>query len=227
MYMERFVLSDIAVELPFSEVAAHLKITDEEDLALVRGKLAEALSIARPKAVYRICAVGRVEGDEVEIEGQHFRSAVLARNMTGKHRVFAYAVTCGVEVDTWSHEEPDMVMGLWLDIIKEMILGKAIRHHHAFLRETYGIEKLSSMNPGSGDLEVWPIAQQKELFSLIGRVKEDAGITLTDSFLMLPTKSVSGILFPTEEDFISCSLCSRATCPNRRAPYRDASGLAG
>ncbi len=36
---------------------------------------------------------------------------------------------------------------------------------------------------------------------------------------MLPTKSVSGILFPTEHDFASCQLCQRGDCPNRRARY--------
>jgi hypothetical protein len=36
---------------------------------------------------------------------------------------------------------------------------------------------------------------------------------------MVPTKSVSGIIFPTEADFQSCQLCERENCPNRRAPY--------
>ena len=36
---------------------------------------------------------------------------------------------------------------------------------------------------------------------------------------MVPTKSVSGILFPAEETFASCQLCPRDDCPNRRAPY--------
>ncbi len=36
---------------------------------------------------------------------------------------------------------------------------------------------------------------------------------------MVPTKSVSGILFPAEESFASCQLCPRENCPNRRAPY--------
>jgi len=36
---------------------------------------------------------------------------------------------------------------------------------------------------------------------------------------MVPVKSVSGILFPTEESFASCQLCPREVCPGRRAPY--------
>jgi hypothetical protein len=36
---------------------------------------------------------------------------------------------------------------------------------------------------------------------------------------MVPTKSVSGILFPTEDGYANCQLCPRQACPNRRAPY--------
>jgi hypothetical protein len=73
------------------------------------------------------------------------------------------------------------------------------------------------MNPGS--LENWPISEQKPLFSLFGDVEKLIGVRLSDSFLMFPIKSVSGIYFPTESSFASCQLCPREKCPNRRAKY--------
>ena len=36
---------------------------------------------------------------------------------------------------------------------------------------------------------------------------------------MIPNKTVSGLLFPTEEDFHTCQVCHRDPCPNRRAPF--------
>jgi predicted transcriptional regulator len=36
---------------------------------------------------------------------------------------------------------------------------------------------------------------------------------------MIPLKSTSGILFPTEVDYKNCQLCSRKNCPGRKAPY--------
>jgi hypothetical protein len=36
---------------------------------------------------------------------------------------------------------------------------------------------------------------------------------------MSPTHSVSGIIFPTNDDFQSCLLCPREQCPGRRAAY--------
>jgi len=57
------------------------------------------------------------------------------------------------------------------------------------------------------------------LFALLGDATEAVGVRLLDSLLMTPTKSVSGIRFPTEERFESCQLCPRPDCPGRRAPY--------
>ncbi len=57
------------------------------------------------------------------------------------------------------------------------------------------------------------------LFALLGDVRSAIGVELTDSLLMVPRKSVSGILFVAEETFASCQLCPRQDCPNRRAPY--------
>ena len=68
-------------------------------------------------------------------------------------------------------------------------------------------------------MDDWPITQQKELFSLFGDVEELIGVTLTESCLMVPLKSSSGIYFPTEVTFETCQLCPREVCESRRAPY--------
>ena len=77
--------------------------------------------------------------------------------------------------------------------------------------------KMSSMSPGS--LQDWPITQQSELFRVLGDVESEIGVRLTESYLMLPMKSVSGLCFPTETSFESCQLCPRDDCPGRAAPY--------
>ena len=48
---------------------------------------------------------------------------------------------------------------------------------------------------------------------------EDIGVELTDTFLMLPVKSGSGLLFETEQSYENCSMCPRTDCPNRRAQF--------
>ncbi len=68
----------------------------------------------------------------------------------------------------------------------------------------------------------WDITGQRRLFARLG--PEGAGITLTDSCLMQPLKSVSGVLiagpraihrFPPDFDF--CERCEERTCRTRLA----------
>ena len=90
-------------------------------------------------------------------------------------------------------------------------------HLEEHIKEDFTPGIMSHMNPGS--LSDWPITQQKILFSLFGDVEELIGVRLTESFLMDPIKSVSGIHFPTEFDFKSCMLCTRYPCVKRKAAY--------
>ncbi|HHE41239.1 MAG TPA: vitamin B12 dependent methionine synthase, partial [Dehalococcoidia bacterium] len=111
----------------------------------------------------------------------------------------------------------DLMASYCLDSIKMLAVQTARRHLQRYLQETYSLGKLSSMAPGS--LEDWPIEQQRPLFDLLGDVEGGIGVRLTDKFLMIPVKSISGIFFPTEVRFESCQLCQRERCTGRRAPY--------
>ena len=98
-----------------------------------------------------------------------------------------------------------------------MALRAASAHAREYISSTYRPGDTSSMSPGS--LSDWPITQQRQLFSLLGDVRGAIGVELTDSFLMVPIKSLSAMIFPTEANFESCRLCQREDCPGRRAPY--------
>ena len=78
---------------------------------------------------------------------------------------------------------------------------------------------MSRIAPGAGTTTDWPITQQKKLVSIFGNVKDLIGERLTESLLIAPVKSVSGIYFLTEIKFESCQLCPREVCIGRRAPY--------
>jgi len=212
-------LDNIPVTTTFEQAQKRLRIEEPDDVALMSGLFEQAKQIARPKALYREAFVEEVSGPDVRIDGHAFKSDVLAMNLGKVHRVFAYVCTCGVEVDEWSHREGDYVVSLWLDMIKEMFLGEANAALREHLKSTFSFEKLSSCNPGSGNKENWPISQQRPLFGLIGDVTGEIGVTLTDTFLMLPIKSTSGLLFPSETEFVNCALCGRRNCVGRRAEY--------
>ena len=212
-------IEDIPVKTSFEQALKKLKIEEEDDVAMIRGLFEKAKEIARPKVLYREVYIEKISGKNVCISGVNFESDVLAANFDTIHRVFAYVVTCGTEVDEWSRNEKDYVVTLWLDMIKEMFLREAIAFFHEYMKAAYKFKRLSSVNPGSGNQDNWPISQQTKLFELIGDVKGQIGVTLTDSFLMLPVKSVSGLLYPSKTEFINCALCSREICSGRRVPF--------
>ena len=183
----------------------------------VETMLGQAQAIARPKAIYHLALVEPVSSDEVLLDEVRFKSRVVRVNLEGVHRVFAYVATCGEEVYDWALSFDDPLERFWADAIMVAALGDAAAALDAHLQERYQPGALAAMNPGS--LEDWPITEQIPLFGLLDNVTEAIGVTLTDSLLMVPTKSVSGVYFPTESGYANCQLCPREKCPNRRAVY--------
>jgi hypothetical protein len=179
--------------------------------------LDEALTLAHPRAMYLAAYIGARDDDSVEIEGYRFDSRVLRVNLEHSYRVFPYLATCGEELQVWASRQDDLVLNYWAEAIKEQALGTAIRAVHEHIIEHYQPGETASMSPGS--LADWPIQQQRVLFALFGAHAAEIGVQLTDSMLMLPTKSVSGICFPNQDHFESCQLCPREGCPGRRAVF--------
>lgn len=146
-------------------------------------------------------------------------SRALRINLEGVTQVFPYVATCGVELDSIPIAGGDVFGQFCRDTIKEMALWAALSHLYVHLTETFGLGVLASMNPGSGEANVWPIEQQTDLFAFLGNVSESIGVVLTGSCLMVPNKSVSGILYPSSSGFENCQLCNQKRCSHRRAPF--------
>lgn len=169
------------------------------------------------KAVYEISYVGEKSPDSVEIGGVVFRSCVLRQNLENVQKVFPYIVTIGPELELAAGSSGDLLRQYYLEEVANAILEIGASWLAERLKKRWGLPRLSSMSPGS--LADWPITEQAKLFSLFGDTKKIIGVTLSESMLMLPRKSISGIFFPSEEGFISCRLCPREICPSRQAPY--------
>ena len=105
----------------------------------------------------------------------------------------------------------------YLDVIRNIALAKVIKYLEDRLRFKYTFDDMPYMCPGSlGD---WPIEEQRPLFSILEDVKDSIGVRLDETLLMIPSKSVSGIYFPTQVPFFSCQMCPRKDCPSRRTKY--------
>ncbi len=190
---------------------------DTEDGRRLSCLLREARGIARPRALLAHAFVEERTDDRVVIEGVEFSGSLVREKLGRVHRVYPYVVTCGGELDEWSRGIGDIVENYWADCIKEEYLRETFGAVRKNLQETRGEGKLAHLSPGS--LPAWPITEQRRLFSLLGDVEALVGVRLTPSCLMIPAKSVSGILFPTETSFENCMHCPRPNCPSRRSAF--------
>jgi hypothetical protein len=215
------ILAHIPIELNPTSVHSKLK---SHDRGVVEGLITRALSLAQAQAVFATAYVEAREEDAVVIEGRRFKSRVLRKNLDDVGRVFPAVVTLGGRFDEAVEATGDLLEKYYLDAIGNLALAEARAHLIAHLCQRFAIDKLSWMSPGS--LADWPLEEQSPLFELLGSVEAAIGVRLTDSLLMLPRKSVSGIFFPAESTFFSCRLCPRDRCDNRKARYDEAAARA-
>ena len=192
--------TDIPFSLDADNIIAQSRVEPgSDDAADLLSLIETAGKIAKPKAAYTECSVTARDGDEVRVDGVWFRSLALARKLHSAERVFAIVASCGKEMDDGFSADGDFIKDYWWDLIKTRLLNTAARFLKEYLCNTYGLTNTGTMRPGSDDAELWPIEQQRGLFHLLDGVEEELGIRLTESCLMIPNKTTSGILFPVEQ----------------------------
>ncbi|MCD6318237.1 hypothetical protein J7M02_04145 [Candidatus Aerophobetes bacterium] len=214
------VLSNIPIKFSFEEISKYLRINDKmqaNQRELIKELIDLSANLINPKAVYKIAFVENKTDITLDIGKVQFKSKVLRKNLDKLERVFPYIITVGKKLEDKASSMKDLLKQYYLERIADLALDHIQRYLETHLKRKYKLGQISTMSPGS--LEDWPITQQKELFSIFGDSQKIIGVSLTNSFLMIPKKSVSGIYFPTEIKFHSCQLCPRKGCIERKAPY--------
>jgi hypothetical protein len=178
--------------------------------------------LIEPSYSYVIRDVSSVRGARVFIEGSViFRSNVIAELLRRCPRVAVFVLTIGGrlgEVVRQLSGEGFLVQAAVLDaigsdaaetlahVVQDIIKGEAAA-------EGLGISRRFS--PGYCD---WRVSQQKMVFRAVGG--DCAGVRLTDGCLMVPQKSISGIIgigpAGKVEGYNPCSTCDKRDCAGRR-----------
>lgn len=134
-----------------------------------------------------------------------------------------FICTAGQEIGEKSGKlmkEGDLLKGYIYDVIgseiAESAAGRMQQHLKAGMEEA-GLNVSNRFSPGYCG---WDVSEQHKLFSLVP--DNFCGITLTDSALMKPVKSISGIIAIGEEVTYGPYVCNR--CDYRDCVYRGKSG---
>jgi len=213
------VLDSIPVTFDAARVLKQLRIRHLTDsiVRMVDELIEQAAPVVRPKAMYAVSLVSNRQDGTFDVDGVQFRSRVLSKNLEQANRVFPYIATCGVEIDAIEVTSSDLLRSYCLDILKMQALMTAGSFIEQYLTARYEPGRITHMNPG--ELQDWPVTQQKALFTVLGDVEGKIGVRLTEGMAMVPTKSRSGLYFPNDTDFETCRLCPVKRCPGRRARY--------
>lgn len=201
------------------------KAPDDSIQKLITEVLDELLGAIKPKNIYKIFH-SRISGNQVELEESNktlvFESQNLADNLAQCRFVVLFAATLGIEADKLLQRYEILHMTkaaivqacgaacieAYCNILQEQILEEVSRQgEKLYLRPRF--------SPGYGDL---PLQYQHTIFQKLECTKR-IGLTLTDSLLMYPTKSVSALIGltanPQSCHIGKCRQCDNTTCAFR------------
>jgi hypothetical protein len=135
-----------------------------------------------------------------------------------------FVATCGEEVEKLSKKlfgEGHTLEGYIVDLAGSELAEETADFVHRHIEKMVAKEGLLVTNRYSPGYCNWPVSDQHQLFSVL---KENTcGISLTPSSLMIPVKSVSGILGIGEKVkrvAYKCKLCSDDKCILREKVYK-------
>jgi hypothetical protein len=216
-----FILDDIPANFDSDLMTAKLRPGSARVEKNFRNLIEQARLTARPRAVGRVCDVELSSPQTVSLDGVRFSSELLHCNLSGLNQAYVYVASEGPEMAAWAASLSE-TMRLFAWPIRYAALKLAEKALADFIRSTFGLEQISSMHPGS--LSLWPLQEQKPLFSLLSPLPEAIGVELQPKLWMTPDMASSGIFFETEVPFENCQLCPLETCEHRRVPNRGEAG---
>jgi hypothetical protein len=189
-------------------------------VAAAESMLDEARSLLDPVAMYTILPVRDFHHQTVVLDGgATFEGPLVARALAGATEVVLVVCTIGPALEEQAGVlfTADVVRAMALDGAGNAALGEVARQIVARICDeasARGLDTGMHANPGQ---EGWPIEQQRLFFDLVPA--QEIGVRLTESYLMLPRKSVSFVVGLGPEmrpGAVTCDFCSkRERCPWR------------
>lgn len=176
---------------------ASSKTDDPELLRLIDEAAERSYKEIKPKSIYEIFECSR-HGDEVKIGSFTFKSKRFAENMKGCKKAVVFAVTLGTESDRLLRSAA--AKGASALAIYQAVLAAICEEEcdklEEHIKKTHGVKLRQRYSAGYFDLS---IENQEKIFRMMDITKR-IGITLTDNFLMIPSKSVTAFIGIEDED---------------------------
>jgi hypothetical protein len=191
---------------PFISETIQNRISESKTMILGRGGF----------IIKRISSIVPIEGLLV-IDDETFQvGKIVASHLSKSEYVALFAATIGKSLEAYSEElfsKGEMLDGYVVNLIASEAAEATAEFLHQHIKELEQAEHLNITNRYSPGYCNWNVAEQFKLFSFFPESFKD--VSLTESALMNPVKSVSGIIGIGEQARFNpykCAICNDVHC---------------
>ena len=167
---------------------------DKQTLNLVDSCIKEISSALKPQAVYNIYDL-KIENEKISFADICFESTSLSKNLSGCTKIALLAATIGPQVDFLIKKATkiDMTKAAVMQVTGAMFIEEyvnLVNEEISALAKKEGFSVRPRFSPGYGDV---PLSIQRDFFRLLPCTQR-LGLTLMDSLIMSPEKSVTAFV---------------------------------
>jgi len=195
---------------------------DSHTSTLVEEYMRECFRISTPKGAFVLTEALKSSSDEeITIPGLVFNSGITIPKMLRKSESYAFfMVTAGPEPEDLARNlmaEGNYLEAYIVDLVASALVDSVADQVQEQIREIAKEEGMSITNRYCPGYCSWKVEEQQKLFRLFP--ERCCGISLSESSLMNPVKSISGIIGMgtgvSYRDY-TCEICSMLHCQFRK-----------
>lgn len=173
---------------------ARVPRADEKTRDALQECIADVSGILTPKVLYTVCPVS-IDNDRVDLGFKETVSGNLAKHLSGCSQVIVMLATVGSGIDRYVARYQKLrpsraYLAGAIGTERVEALCDAFETELSSLPEYLGCAFTKRYSPGYGDLS---LSIQSDILSLLEAYKY-AGITLSDGYLMMPSKTVTALI---------------------------------
>lgn len=186
---EYFAIDKTKLSVDEKELKRRLSVSSEFDVSVYDKAVSEVLRESTPKACFVKIPVS-VDDSFVNFPFGKVESRDLAKNLSGCDEAFVFAVTLGHGAERLLSKMSHLSAA---DFFIYDAVGSALAESVCDEAEKIikgDMECKPRFSPGYGD---FPLSAQKDVLALVN-AQRLLGITLTDTCLMIPQKSITAIM---------------------------------
>ena len=221
------ILSDLNIDMNeiFLSLGYKNAVPDGGILQLINNVYTEINTICKPQYIYEVYDGNTCGNASIKINNATFETGkMITHYLYGMEKCCIFATTAGVEYDTRKklfREKGEILEEFIADSIGSVIAEACVNALAGELAETVANDYTCTY-PYSPGYCNWKLTEQPLLFSLLPDTP--CGITLTESCLMVPIKSITGIIGigkNIKQKVYACDICEMKECFKRKKIDRE------